>query len=38
MTYGAIITGKIKLIDSTNQKVLFTKRVNIGILPLMTDS
>ena len=38
LTYGGIITGKIKLMDSTNKKMLFSKRANIGILPLMTPS
>jgi len=36
MTYGGIITGKIKLFDAENNKVLFSKRANIGIMPLMT--
>lgn len=38
LTYGGIITGKVKLIDSTTKKIIFTKRANIGILPLMTSS
>lgn len=38
LTYGGIITGKVKLVDSINKKTLFTKRANIGILPLMTNS
>ncbi|HMT26741.1 MAG TPA: hypothetical protein PKD96_00405 [Candidatus Absconditabacterales bacterium] len=38
LTYGGIITGRIKLSDSASKKVLFNKRVNIGILPLMTQS
>ena len=38
LTYGGIITGKIKLVDTTTQKTLFSKRANIGILPLMTKS
>jgi hypothetical protein len=38
LTYGGIITGKVKLVDSQNKKVLFSKRANIGILPLMTAS
>jgi len=38
LTYGGIIVGKIKLVDSVNKKTLFTKRANIGILPLMTTS
>jgi DNA-directed RNA polymerase beta subunit len=36
MTYGGIISGKMKLVDSETNKVLFNKRINIGILPLMT--
>lgn len=38
MTYGAIITGKVKLVDSTTKTTLFSKRANIGVLPLMTPS
>jgi DNA-directed RNA polymerase subunit beta len=38
LTYGGIIVGKVKLVDSVNKKTLFTKRANIGILPLMTSS
>jgi len=36
MTYGSIITGKIKLIDRETNKTLFSKSANIGIMPLMT--
>ena len=36
LTYGGIISGKLKLHDSESKKVLFNKQVNIGILPLMT--
>jgi DNA-directed RNA polymerase subunit beta len=36
MTFGGIITGKIKLVDEENNKTLFSKRANIGIMPLMT--
>ncbi len=36
MTYWGIITWKIKLTDEENNKVLFSKRANIGIMPLMT--
>ncbi len=36
LTYGGIISGKMKLVDSETNKVLFNKRINIGILPLMT--
>ncbi|USN54073.1 MAG: hypothetical protein H6765_05730 [Candidatus Peribacteria bacterium] len=36
MTYGGIISGKMKLVDSETNKILFNKRINIGILPLMT--
>ncbi|MBP7061360.1 hypothetical protein KBA84_00820 [Patescibacteria group bacterium] len=38
LTYGGIITGKVKLCDATTKKVLFNKRANIGVLPLMTSS
>ena len=38
MTYGGIITGKIKLVDSGTKKVVFSKRANIGIMPLMTQN
>ncbi len=37
MTYGGILSGRIKLTDTENGKVLFNKRANIGILPLMTQ-
>ena len=37
MTYGGIISGRIKLTDNSHGKVLFNKRANIGILPLMTS-
>ncbi len=37
MTYGGIISGRIKLSDNNGGKVLFNKRANIGILPLMTS-
>lgn len=36
LTYGGIISGKVKLSDVENNKTLFSKRANIGILPLMT--
>lgn len=36
LTYGGIISWKMKLVDNENKKVLFNKRINIGILPLMT--
>lgn len=38
LTYWWIITAKVKLVDSVNKKTLFTKRANIGVLPLMTNS
>ncbi len=44
LTYGGIITGKVKLCEVTDdgkkktEKVLFSKRANIGILPIMTSS
>jgi DNA-directed RNA polymerase subunit beta len=37
MTYGGILSGRIKLTDTESGKVLFNKRANIGILPLMTQ-
>lgn len=36
LTYGGIIAWKIKLIDSQTNTVLFNKRANIGIMPIMT--
>ncbi len=36
LTYGGIMTGKLKLIDTEANKTLFNKPVNIGIMPLMT--
>ncbi len=36
LTYWWIISWKMKLIDSESDKVIFNKRINIGILPLMT--
>ena len=36
LTYGWIISWKIKLVDSQTGEVLFNKRANIGILPVMT--
>ena len=44
LTYGGIITGKVKLSEihddgkKKTEKTLFSKRANIGILPLMTPS
>ena len=38
LTYGGIITGKIKLTDAQTNTVLFNKRANIGVLPLMTPA
>ncbi len=44
LTYGGIITGKVKLNEvrddgkKKTEKTLFSKRANIGILPLMTPS
>ncbi len=37
MTYGGIISWKIKLINSQSWSVVFNKRVNIWTLPLMTE-
>lgn len=36
LTYGGIISWKMKLTDTETNKVLFNKRINIWILPLMT--
>jgi len=36
LTYGWIISWKIKLVDTVKKKTLFSKRANIGILPLLT--
>lgn len=44
LTHGGIITGKVKLNEvhddgkKKTEKTLFSKRANIGILPLMTPS
>lgn len=46
LTYGGIITAKVKLVEKLedektkkiSEKVLFNKKANIGILPLMTPS
>jgi len=38
LTYGGIISWRIRLVDSVTDKVLFSKRANIGIMPLMTRS
>lgn len=37
LTYGGIISARLKLTDHENKKKLFDKRVNIWILPLMTQ-
>ncbi len=37
LTYWGIISWKIKLLDLENNKTLFSKRANIGTLPLMTS-
>ncbi len=36
LTYGGIISWRLKLHDSETKKVMFNKQVNIWILPLMT--
>jgi DNA-directed RNA polymerase beta subunit len=36
LTYGGIVSARLKLVDNESNKKLFDKRVNIGILPLMT--
>lgn len=46
LTYGGIITAKIKLVEMVEdkktkkpvEKVLFSKRANVGILPVMSPS
>jgi hypothetical protein len=46
LTYGGIITAQIKLVEMVedektkkkSEKVLFSKRANVGILPVMTPS
>lgn len=38
LTYGGIISAKVKLIDSVSQKVLFSKMANVGIMPLITPN
>lgn len=44
LTYGGIITGKVKLNEvhddgkKKTEKTLFSKRANIGIMPIMTPS
>jgi hypothetical protein len=46
LTYGGIITAQIKLVEMVedektkkkSEKVLFSKRANVGILPIMTPS
>lgn len=37
LTYWGIISGRMKLHDAETDKILFNKRINIGILPLMTQ-
>ncbi len=37
MTYGGILSGRIKLTETESGKILFNKRANVGILPLMTQ-
>ena len=46
LTYGGIITAQIKLVEMVEdektkkkfEKILFSKRANVGILPIMTPS
>jgi len=38
LTYWGIITWKVRLVDSVNNKTIFSKRANIWIMPLMTSS
>lgn len=45
LTYGWIISGKVKLVElkesekgKASEKIIFSKRVNIGTMPIMTPS
>lgn len=38
LTYGGIISAKVKLIDSVSKKVLFSKKANVGIMPIITPN
>lgn len=38
LTYGGIISAKVKLIDSVTNKVLYSKSANVGIMPLITPN
>ncbi len=38
LTYGGIISAKVRLMDSVSQKVLFSKTANVGIMPLITPN
>lgn len=35
LTYGGVISAKVKLIDSVSKKVLFSKKANVGIMPII---
>lgn len=36
LTYGGIISARVKLIDSITKKVLFSKKANVWIMPILT--
>ena len=38
LTYGGVISAKVKLIDSVSKKVLFSKKANVGIMPIITPN
>ncbi|UFX82529.1 DNA-directed RNA polymerase subunit beta [Candidatus Absconditicoccus praedator] len=37
LTYGGIISAKVKLVNNQTRQTIFNRRVNIGTLPLMTQ-
>ena len=38
LTYGGVISAKVKLIDSVSKKVLFSKKANVGVMPIITPN
>lgn len=38
LTYGGVISAKVKLIDSVSKKILFSKKANVGIMPIITPN
>lgn len=38
LTYWGIISAKVKLIDSATKKILFSKKANVGIMPIITPN